>query len=236
MDWLSRTELLIGEEGVEKLRRARVLVIGLGGVGAMAAEMLCRAGIGSLHLVDGDVVNESNINRQILALSSTVGKAKTEVLKQRLLDINPLAEVHVFHEFLRDERMIELLDEGFDYVVDAIDTISPKVFLIYHSVKKNLRIVSSMGAGGKFDPTKIEIDDISKSNNCNLARLIRKRLHKLGLREGAKAVFSTEKVAKEAVLLEESTNKKSNVGTISFMPAAFGLACASVVINDLLRE
>ena len=235
MSWQSRTELLLGKEKLDKLASASVLVVGLGGVGAYAAEMICRAGVGNMTIVDGDVVNESNINRQLVALRSARGRRKTDVLGDRLLDINPDLQLTKISEFIRDERMIEILDQGFDYVVDAIDTLSPKIFLIYHSMQKSMPVVSSMGAGGKLDPSKIEITDISKTYNCKLARVLRKKLHKLGIREGFTAVFSPEEVAGESIeLVEGEQNKKSNVGTISYMPPAFGCACASVVIRGLL--
>ncbi|MDT8400773.1 MAG: tRNA threonylcarbamoyladenosine dehydratase [Bacteroidales bacterium] len=233
--WQSRTELLLGKEKLDKLAASSVLVVGLGGVGAYAAEMLCRAGLGKMTLVDGDKINESNINRQLPALRSTIGKYKTELMKERLLDINPGLKLVTIQEFIRDERMIEILDEEYDYVVDAIDTLSPKIFLIYHSIQKGIPVVSSMGAGGKLDPAVIRITDISGTYKCKLARILRKRLHKLGIREGFTAVFSPEEVPAESIeLTEGENNKASNVGTISYMPAVFGCACASVVIRSLV--
>ena len=235
MNWQSRTELLLGKEKLDKLGSANVLVVGLGGVGAYAAEMICRAGVGKMTIVDGDTVNETNINRQLVALGSTVGEKKTDVLGDRLLYINPELDLTKIDEYIKDDRMIEILDQGYDYVVDAIDTLSPKIYLIYHAMQKGIPIVSSMGAGGKLDPSRIEIADISKSYNCKLARVLRKRLHKLGIRNGFMAVFSPEDVPEESVeLTEEEDNKKSNVGTISYMPPAFGCACASVVIRSFL--
>jgi tRNA A37 threonylcarbamoyladenosine dehydratase len=234
-EWLQRTELLLGKSKIDDLTNTNVLVVGLGGVGAYAAEMLCRAGIGKMTIVDGDTVKETNINRQLVALKSTIEKMKTDVLGDRLLDINPELKLTKIDEFIKDERVIEILDKGFDYVVDAIDTLSPKLYLIYHSVQKGIPIVSSMGAGGKIDPSKIEISDIAKSYNCKLARVLRKRLHRLGIRKGFMAVFSPEDVQDDSIeLTEDEQNKKSNVGTISYMPAAFGCACASVVIRSLL--
>ena len=158
-DWLTRTEMLLGEEGLKKLGSARVLVVGLGGVGAYAAEMICRAGIGSMTIVDGDTIHTTNRNRQLPALKSTEGKSKADEMGKRLKDINPDLALTVIEEYIRDERMIEILDAGYDYVVDAIDTLSPKIFLIYHSLQRKLPIVSSMGAGGKYDPLKINITD-----------------------------------------------------------------------------
>lgn len=233
-NWLSRSELLLGSEALGRLGNSRVLVAGLGGVGAFAAEMLCRAGVGHMTIVDGDTVHESNRNRQLPALASTEGRLKAEVVGERLRDINPALSLTVIEEFIRDERMTEVLDAGFDYVVDAIDTLSPKVFLIWHSVQRKYPLVSSMGAGGKFDPTAISIADISETTGCMLARMLRKRLHRLGVREGFTAVYSPEPVDKSKILeVRDERNKASVVGTVSYMPAAFGLACASVVIRDL---
>jgi tRNA threonylcarbamoyladenosine dehydratase len=235
MSWDERTELLIGPQSQRMLRGANVLVVGLGGVGAYAAEMLVRAGVGNLTIVDGDEVEESNRNRQLPALVSTCGKAKTEVLAARFLDINPQLRLTVVNEFLRDEKTSGLLDsQHFDYVVDCIDTLSPKVFLIYHAFQRGLRVVTSMGAGGKMDPSKVKIADISKSHDCNLARMVRKRLHRLGIRKGVKAVFSPEEVPGEAIRVEQGQNKNSTVGTISYMPAVFGCFISSVVIRDLI--
>jgi tRNA A37 threonylcarbamoyladenosine dehydratase len=234
VEMFSSTQLLIGKEALERLNASSVLVVGLGGVGAYVAEMLCRAGVGHLTLVDGDVVSVSNKNRQLIALDSTIGKNKTEVLAQRLKDINPNVELELRTEFLRDESMISLLENNkFDYVVDAIDTLSPKVFLAAWSVYFNIPIVSSMGSGGKTDPTQIQIADISKTYNCPLARMMRKKLHKLKIYENIIAVFSPEEVSKDCVVEQRSENKISNVGTISYMPAMFGCTIASVVIREL---
>jgi tRNA A37 threonylcarbamoyladenosine dehydratase len=233
-DWLIRMELLLGEEGLNKLRASNVLLVGLGGVGAFAAEMICRAGIGKMTVVDGDVINSSNRNRQLPALESTIGLRKGEVMGHRLMDINPGLTLTVINEFIKDERMIEILDAGYDYVVDAIDTLSPKIFLIYHSLQRKFPVVSSMGAGGKFDPSKVAISDISETTDCPLARILRKRLHRLGIREGFTAVYSPEIVDKKKIVATKGEqNKASVVGTISYMPAAFGIACASVVVRDL---
>lgn len=232
--WLSRTELILGKEGVEKLNISNVLVVGLGGVGAYAAEMICRAGVGSMTIVDGDTIHTSNRNRQLPALKSTEGKPKAEVMGQRLRDINPEIQLRIINEYIRDERMVEILDMGYDYVVDAIDTLSPKIYLIYHSMQKKLPLVSSMGAGGKFDPVKIMISDISDTTDCSLARILRKKLHRLGIRDGFTAVYSPEGIDRSKVIpTNGEQNKASVVGTISYMPAAFGIACASVVLRDL---
>ena len=205
MNWLSRTELLLGKERLGLLKKAHVLVAGLGGVGAYAAEQLCRAGIGEMTIIDGDRVEVTNKNRQLPALDSNIGKAKAEIMAARFRDINPDIRLHVINDFIKDDRMIDILEMAkYDYVVDAIDTLAPKIFLIYHSLQKGYRVVSSMGAGGKMDPEQIRIADISKSYNCNLARMLRKRLHKLGVYKGVKVVFSPEEVDPEAVVLSES--------------------------------
>ena len=233
-EWLDRTGLLIGEEKLERLAGSSVLVVGLGGVGSWAAEMICRAGVGSMTIADGDTVHPSNRNRQLPALISTEGLPKAEIMATRLLDINPNLNLTVIREYLKDERMVEILDRGFDFVVDAIDTLSPKIFLIYHTMQRKYPLVSSMGAGGKFDPGMISVCDISETTNCSLARILRKRLHRLGIREGFKAVFSPEEIDKKKVIpASGEVNKASVVGTISYMPAAFGIACASVVIRGL---
>ncbi len=234
MDWRERTRLLAGEEVVHTWARAHVLVVGLGGVGAYAAEQLVRAGIGRLTLVDGDRLHETNLNRQLPALRSTLGTYKTETLRQRFLDINPDLDCEVISEYLRDERMVEVLQaHAYDYVVDAIDTLSPKIYLLYHCVRLKLRVVSAMGTGGKWAPEALTVCDIAQTYQCRLADVLRKRLHKLGVYAGIQAVFSPEVVASSAVREEEDVNKKSAVGTVSYMPAVAGCFCASVVLREL---
>ncbi len=219
------------------LRRAHVLVVGLGGVGAYAAEMIARAGVGRMTIADADTVSLSNINRQLVALHSTVGRQKADVLAERLRDIAPELELTVVNEYIRDEKTYALLDAArYDYVVDAIDTLSPKLALIAAALERGLPLVSSMGAGAKTDPTRMEIADIAKTHHCPLAHMLRKRLHKIGIRRGFRAVFSPEPMRAGALILCEERNKKSNVGTISYIPALFGIGCASVVIRDLLGE
>jgi tRNA threonylcarbamoyladenosine dehydratase len=233
-DWLTRTELILGDDGLKKLNSANVLVVGLGGVGAYAAEMICRAGVGKMTIVDGDIIHATNRNRQLPALKSTIGLPKAEVMGQRIKDINPDIKLTVIQEYLKDERIVKVLNIDFDYVIDAIDTLSPKIFLIINTLQRELPLVSSMGAGGKFDPTQIRISDISETTDCSLARILRKRLHRLGIREGFTAVYSPELIDKKRIVATNGEdNKASIVGTISYMPAAFGIACASVVIRDL---
>ncbi len=235
--WLERTELLLGEANLALLQRANVLVVGLGGVGAYAAEMIARAGVGRMTIADADEVSVSNINRQLVALHSTVGRAKSEILADRLRDINPNIELTVVSKYIKDELTYELLDSApFDYVVDCIDTLSPKIALIVGALERGIPLVSSMGAGAKMDPTKMEIVDIGKTHHCPLAHMLRKRLHRVGIRRGFKAVFSPEPMREGAMVLCEEQNKKSNVGTISYLPAMFGIGCASVVVRGLIGE
>ncbi len=233
-EWQVRTKLLLGETVMASLEKRHVLVVGVGGVGAYAAEMLVRGGVGEITIVDADKVSESNINRQLVALHSTLGMDKTEVLRKRLLDINPELNLHVHAVFLKDELIPQLLDEAhYDFVVDAIDTLSPKVYLIQCAMERRLPLVSSMGAGAKSDITKIQIADISKSYNCTLAKAVRKRLGKLGIKKGFKVVFSSELPDEKAVLMVQEENKVSTVGTISYMPATFGNFIAFHVLSSL---
>ena len=240
--------MLVGEDGIARLSSARVAVIGVGGVGGYAAEMIVRAGVGHILILDSDEVSVSNRNRQLLALNSTVGRPKCQVLKERLLDINPDLDIVTVEKFIIAEGAVP--DSGFedasgtpsqllgayefDYVVDAIDTLSPKLELIKYCMDRNIPLVSSMGAGAKFDVTRIRITDISKSFQSPLAHMVRKRLGKMGIRKGFKAVFSEEIADRSSIVLEAGRNKKSQVGTISYLPASFGCACAQAVITGLL--
>ena len=235
----SRTRLLLHDEGVERLRAAHVLVAGLGGVGGYAAEMLCRAGVGEMTIIDGDTVVESNINRQIIALHSTVGQPKTELFRQRLLDINPSLRLHASQTFLRDELMIQMLEEfaggvGARVVVDCIDTLSPKVFLLYHSVRLGLPVVSSMGSGGKVDPSLVQVGDITESHSCPLARGVRKRLHRMGIEGGIRVVFSPERVPEHAMIDDPGQNHRTTLGTISYIPPVFGCYLAAETIRMII--
>ncbi len=234
-NWLSRTELLLGPDKVEKLKNSHVLVAGLGGVGGYAAEQLCRAGIGEMTLIDGDVVNVTNRNRQIIALVSNEGMSKARMMEYRLKDINPDVRIHIIPEFLKEDRFEQILASPFDYVVDAIDTLTPKVHLLAESVKNNTRVVSSMGSGGRLNPEKIEIADISESHHCKFAHMVRKYLHRLDIFKGITVVYSPESVDSHAIKeTNGEENKRSVVGTISYMPPVFGCYCASVVIRDLI--
>ena len=237
-EWLQRTELLIKEEGIEKLQSANILIVGLGGVGSFAAEFLVRSGIGNLTIVDGDTVDITNINRQLPALNSTIGKNKTDVVAERILDINPEINLKKINEFLEPERMEEILtQEKFDYVLDCIDSLSPKLALIITCKRKKIKLVSAMGAGGKTDPSKVMVRDISKTNNCFLAKQIRKKLKKEQIHKGFRCVFSTEIQDENSLKMTDGSNyKKSFYGTISYMPAIFGLYAAAEVIRFLLKK
>ena len=237
-EWLQRTELLVKEEGIERLQSANILIVGLGGVGSFAAEFLVRSGIGNLTIVDGDTVDITNINRQLPALNSTIGKNKTDVVAERILDINPGLNLKKINEFLEPERMEEILtQEKFDYVLDCIDSLSPKLALIITCKRKKIKLVSAMGAGGKTDPSKVMVRDISKTNNCFLAKQIRKKLKKEQIHKGFRCVFSTEIQDENSLKMTDGSNyKKSFYGTISYMPAIFGLYAAAEVIRFLLKK
>lgn len=236
--WLERTELLIKENGLEKLNKATVLIVGLGGVGSFAAEFLARAGVGSMTIVDGDTVDITNINRQLPALHSTVGKHKVEVVAERLLDINPNLNLVKINEFLNPDRMDEVLDSAkFDFVLDCIDSVTPKVCLMIAARRRKIKMVSSMGAGGKMDPSKVLVRDISKTQNCYLAKEVRKRLKKEKIDKGIRCVFSNELQNEESLKMTDGANyKRSFYGTISYIPAIFGLYAAAEVINYLVKK
>ena len=237
-EWLQRTELLVKEEGIERIQSANILIVGLGGVGSFAAEFLVRSGIGNLTIVDGDTVDITNINRQLPALNSTIGKNKTDIVAERILDINPEINLKKINEFLEPERMEEILtQEKFDYVLDCIDSLSPKLALIITCKRKKIKLVSAMGAGGKTDPSKVMVRDISKTNNCFLAKQIRKKLKKEQIHKGFRCVFSTEIQDENSLKMTDGSNyKKSFYGTISYMPAIFGLYAAAEVIRFLLKK
>jgi tRNA A37 threonylcarbamoyladenosine dehydratase len=234
--WMSRTQLMLGDESVELLMSKNVLVVGLGGVGGICAEMIARAGVGKMTIVDADVVDLSNTNRQIPALHSTAGKLKTAVMAERIKDINPAIDLKVLPIYIKEEETIRIIEsEQFDYAVDCIDTLSPKVYFIKACIDRKIPIVSSLGAGGKLDPSQIQITDISKTYECNLARYVRKKLHAIGIQKGLTVVFSPEKVDQTRIIeTRKAFPKKSIIGTMSYMPAIFGCTVASVVIRGLL--
>lgn len=234
-EWQQRTELLLGKDRMEHLRNSHVLVVGLGGVGAYAAEMICRAGVGKMTIVDADTVQPSNINRQLPALHSVIGRPKAEVLAERFRDINPDLELTVLPVYLKDEAIPELLDSAkFDFVVDAIDTVAPKCYLIYNALKRGIKIVSSMGAGAKSDITQVCFADLWETYHCGLSKAVRKRLQKMGMKRKLPVVFSTEQADPNAVILiDNEQNKKSTTGTVSYMPAVFGCYLAEYVIRKI---
>ena len=231
-NWKERTGLLVGEQTLRRFAEASVAVIGVGGVGGYAAEMIVRAGVGHLIILDSDQVSVSNKNRQLLALDSTIGRPKCDVLSERLLDINPELDIRIIKDYLEDPATL-LAGLRIAFLVDAIDTLSPKLSLIKYCVDNRIPLVSSMGAGAKFDVTKIRIADISKSFNCPLAYIVRKRLRHIGISKGFKVVFSEELPDENAIVPDNGRNKKSQVGTISYLPAVFGCACAQVAIEHL---
>ena len=233
--WQERTRMLVGERMLEHFARSRVVLVGVGGVGGYAAEMLVRAGVGHLVIMDSDDVSLSNKNRQLLALDSTVGKPKCDVLASRLLDINPALDIVVIKEYLETDKAGDYFSGmKIDFLVDAIDTLSPKLSLIKYCMDNSIPLVSSMGAGAKFDATKVRLADISKSYNCPLAYIVRKRLRHMGISKGFKVVFSEELPDRNAIVSQEDRNKKSQVGTLSYIPAVFGCVCAQAAIGHLM--
>ena len=237
MSWLERTELLVKKEGIKKLHNANILIVGLGGVGSFTAEFIARAGVGKITIVDGDAFDETNKNRQLPALNSTVGKSKTTVIAERLKDINPDLKLTVLTEFLSPDRAFEIVNKEYDYVMDCIDSITPKINLIVAAKRKKVKLISSMGAGGKLDASKVVVKDISKTKNCKMARALKKRLKDRKVNKGITAVYSEEVQIPESLALTNGTNfKKSYYGTISYMPAAFGLQASSFVINKILTK
>lgn len=238
MSFLSRSELLIGNEGIAKLANANIIVIGLGGVGSYAAEALARAGVGSMTIVDGDTVVQSNINRQLQAMHSTIDKSKSALIAQRIKDINPDINLTEINQFLMPEDMEKLISNKYDYVLDCIDSVAPKIQIITLCKQRKVKFISSMGAGGKMDPSRIKIVDLDKTKDCYFSRDIRKRLRKMKYDYGIKVVYSDEFVDKKSMQMTEMGTpfKRSYYGTISYMPAMFGMTMASYVIRKLLDK
>jgi tRNA threonylcarbamoyladenosine dehydratase len=236
--WLGRTELLIGKKALEILAKSHVMIVGLGGVGSFAAEFIARSGVGKMTIIDGDIIDPTNRNRQLPALATNHGEFKSSIMAERLKAINPELDLNVIQSFVNPEMVEEQLQLAPDYIIDAIDSITPKITFIVSALQKNIPIVSSMGAGAKLDPTLLQIVDISKTYNCVFAQQIRKTLKRnYGIRKGLKCVFSPEAVRKESLILTDGSNfKKSAYGTISYLPAVFGVVTASVVIRDLIGE
>ena len=236
MSFLERSLLLIKDDGIQNLAKSHVLIVGVGGVGSYAAEAICRAGVGKITLIDGDVVQKSNINRQLPALHSTIDEAKVEIMRKRLLDINPNAEIQVLQQFIMPEAVEQVVTKDVDFVLDCIDSITPKITLIIHCKKNKIPFISSMGAGGKMDPSRIKIAEINDTKDCYFSRDIRKRLRKEKFSYGVKVVYSDEPVSKSTMALSPDTMyKKSFYGTISYMPAMFGMTMASFVIRKIIN-
>lgn len=227
-DWLSRTNNLLGKENVDILKRSTVAVFGVGGVGSFAAEALVRSGIGKIILVDSDTVDITNINRQLIADTTVIGQDKVEIAKQRFLRINPKIEIETYKKYYNKETSNELIKDEYDYIVDAIDSVTSKLLLVEKAKKKNINIISAMGAGNKLDPTKFEVSDISKTSVCPLAKVMRKELRLRGINH-LKVVYSKEEVVNKG-------EDKRTPASISFVPSVAGLIIASEVVKDLIKE
>jgi tRNA A37 threonylcarbamoyladenosine dehydratase len=237
ISWLSRTSLLIGEATVQRLTQKHVMVVGMGGVGSFAAEFIARAGVGRMTIIDGDVVDPSNRNRQLPALATTHGQPKVQIMAERLTAINPELQLAVVQEFVNPHMVQEMLALEPDFLIEAIDSLTPKLTFMRLAYENKIPLVSSMGAGAKLDPTLLQVVDISKTYNCPFAQQIRKTLRTQGIYEGIEVVFSPEKPVKESLMLTDGSNyKKSAYGTISYMPATFGAVTASVALRRLMAE
>ncbi len=237
-DWLQRTELLIGLDSINKLKQSNVLIAGMGGVGSFAAEFLCRAGVGHMTIVDGDRVDPSNKNRQIVALDSTVDMHKADVMAARMHDINADLKLTVIKEFLTPDLMMALVTTKFDWVLDCIDSLQPKLYFLGAAVTNGVKVASSMGAGGRVDPQKVRIAPIFETDCCRFAYKVRKGLRRKGFADAQIiAVYSEELVNRDSLQLTDGSNfKRSYYGTISYLPALFGLNLASVIIRDLIQD
>lgn len=233
--WEARTANLLGEDALRRLAQARVLVVGIGGVGGYAAEILCRSSVGALTLVDADSVAESNINRQIIATQATVGQSKAILFAERFHIINPDASINAVNTFLTPDSVADLLAPGYDYVIDAIDTVAPKTALIAHCLLNNIPIISSMGAGGRIDPTQVRYADLWETREDGLARAVRQRLKKGGIKRSLKVVCSTEAPRSHALIHLDERNKRSSFGTLASIPAIFGIYLANYVIRKIAK-
>lgn len=231
----SRTRRLLGDEAMQSLASARVLVVGVGGVGGYCAEILARTGVGHLTLIDADTVAVSNLNRQIIATIPDIGQSKTELFKSRFYSINPTLDVRAVTEFLTPDNVGDILDMGFDFVADCIDTVAPKTALIEECMRRRIPIISSMGAGGRTDPSRIAYLDLWETREDGLARAVRQRLKKMGLRRNLKVVASTEPPKRSSVIEENTRNKMSSYGTVAAIPAIFGIMIAQYIINKITQ-
>lgn len=231
----SRTELLLGESALKKLASSRVAVFGVGGVGSFTVEALARSGVGALDIIDNDVVAVSNINRQLIATHNTIGKYKVDVARDRLLEINPNLKINAYKTFYTSETASGFDFSGYDYVVDAIDTVSGKISLVLQSIESDTPIISSMGAGNKLDPTAFEVSDIYKTSVCPLARVMRNELRKRGVKK-LKVVYSKEKPLTTAERIDSVPGRRSTPGSVAFVPSVAGLIIAGEVIKDLIKR
>ena len=230
LNWLARTELLIGKDNINKLKDSTVAIFGCGGVGSYVAEGLVRSGVGNIVLIDSDMVDITNINRQLIADTTTIGMAKVEVAKKRLLNINPDLNINVFEEFYNSSTN-DFLVKNYDYIVDAIDSVKSKISLIQEAHNKNVKIISAMGMGNKLNPTMIEVADISKTEMCPLAKVVRKRLREVGINH-TKVVYSKEPVTRA----DNSLENKGTTASISFVPSVCGLVIASEIVKDIIKN
>ena len=234
LNQFSRTEMLIGEDGIKKLSNAKIAIFGIGGVGSYVAEALARCGIGSFILIDNDKVTITNINRQIIATTKTIGQYKVDLMRQRILDINPNAKIEIYKTFYMPDCKEKILDNSVSYVVDAIDTVTAKIFLIEEAIRLNIPVVSSMGTGNKLDPSRFEITDIYKTSVCPLAKVMRKELKKRNIKK-LNVLYSKEEPVKIQNNIEEKTNKRQVPGSIAFSPSVAGMMIASKVVKDLIN-
>ena len=228
LNQFSRTEMLIGKNGIEKLQKSKVAIFGIGGVGSFVVEGLVRAGIGNFILVDDDTVCLTNLNRQLIATHQTIGKPKVEIAKERILEINPNAKVEIYQKFFKPDTK-GILDNTVNYIVDAVDTVTAKIELVIKANKLNIPIISCMGTGNKLDPTKFEVTDIYKTSICPLAKIMRKELRTRGIKE-LKVVYSKEEPIKQG----KTTESNCKAGSISFVPSVAGLIIAGEVIKDII--
>lgn len=237
MNQFSRSELLLGKDVMNKLSNMKVLIFGIGGVGSYVCEALVRSGVNNFVLVDSDVISLTNVNRQIHATLKTVGRSKVEVMKERMLEINPECNIEVFEEFYLPDNHSDIITDDVSYIVDAIDTVSAKIDIIVEAYKRNIPIISAMGAGNKLDPTRFEVTDINKTSVCPLAKVMRRELKNRGVKH-LKVVYSKEEPIKieDYSCCEEELDKKRVPGSLSFVPSCMGLIIASEIVKDIMKK
>ncbi len=233
--FLTRTERIIGTENVEKIKSSKVVILGVGGVGGFATEAIARSGVGTIVLVDKDVVDITNLNRQIIATNKTIGREKVEVMKERILDINPSCQVKTHRVFINEDNINDIIEKDTDYVIDAIDTISSKISVAVWCVENDIKLISSMGTGNKLDPTKLKVSDVFKTNICPLAKVMRHELRKRNVKK-LKVVYSEEQPMKPMISPEEATMRKIAPGSVAFVPSVAGLIIGGEVIRDIIKS